>query len=230
MKHHSSVLTLDSRNRVNVGQPNNCQFALQDTVMASRFELSNFQFANNLYNIQTGSNNLYISGVLAATSTPQFWVATAYITDLNTQLKTYFATVADVVTLDTSTNKLTWVLPSGSISNNVSSMNRVLGLLGSESGSFTSTLFLVGPLQLGIQSPTLSCSSYNSNGTTAAVLGVIPVNSGFLEVQYYDPDRDWQLKFEPRVSFNLLNIIITDNRTGLVAEGLGEWCAAFVVY
>ena len=172
----------------------------------------------------------YVSGVLAATSTPQFWTASAYITDLNTQLKTYFATVSDVVTLDTTNNKLTWVLPSGSISVTNSTMNRVLGLLGSETGSFTSTLFLVGPLQLGIQSPTLSCLSYNSNGTTAAVLGVIPVNSGFLEVQYYDPDRDWQLKFEPRVSFNLLNIIITDNRTGLLAEGLGEWCCSFVVY
>ena len=203
---------------------------MQDAVLASKFELTNFQYANQLYNVMTGSNMLSISGVVAATSNPEFWTATAYVTDLNTQLQTYYATGSTVVSLNTSTNQLTWTLPSGVVDPlNLSTMNRVLGLLGGETGSFTSTLFLVGPLQLAINSQQLNSYSYNSFPSTARICGVIPVNVGYLEVGYFEPFRDWELRFEPRINFNLLNITITDNRTGLLAQGMGEWSAVFVI-
>lgn len=224
-----SVLTLDSRNRINVGSPNNCQFVLQQTVMASKFELSNFQFANQLYNIQTGSNQLYIGGLLAFTQAPGFYDNATFVSGLNVTLKAFLVLVPDVVVLNTTNNQLTWALGANVITKANSSILRVLGLLGGETGSFTSTLFLVGCLQLAVQSPTLSCFSYNTNGSTAAVLGIVPVNVGYMEVEFYEPDRDWQLEFKPRISFNLLNIIINDNRTGLLAEGLGEWACVFIV-
>ena len=87
---------------------------MQDTVIVRKIELTNFQFANTLYNVTSYSNKLYIGGVLAATMTAKFWTsASDFITNLNTQLKTFYLTAVDVVTIDTSTNILTWVLPSG---------------------------------------------------------------------------------------------------------------------
>ena len=81
-----SILTLDSRNRINDDYPNNCQFLMQDTVIVRKIELTNFQFANTLYNVTSYSNKLYIGGVLAATMTAKFWTsASDFITNLNTR-------------------------------------------------------------------------------------------------------------------------------------------------
>lgn len=222
------ILTLDSRNRTNKSDnPHNSQFLLQDAILASKFELTNFQFSNTLHNVTSSSNTLYVNGVLAATMSTKFWVATDFITTLNGLLKTYFATGSDVVTLDSSTNILTWVLPSGSITN--SPMGTILGIIGNPSGSFTSNLFLVGPLQLAVVSPQLQCFSYNSYPTTTRVCGVIPVNSGFMDVQYFEPFREWQLEFLPRISFNFLQLSFMNNQTGQPAYGMGEWSCTFVV-
>jgi hypothetical protein len=222
-----SVFTLDSRNRTNDDYPNNCQFLLQNTLIASKFELTNFQFANTLYNVTSRNNKLYVSGILAATMTAKFWLAADFVIALNTQLKAYFVTAADVVTLDASTNILTWVLPSGSLTS--STMNRILGLVGTPSGNFTSTLFLVGPTQLALLSDQFNCFSYNSFASTNRVCGIIPVTQGFMQMQFYEPSKDWIVKFEPFISFNNLGIRFVDNCTGYPAEGMGEWCATFIV-
>lgn len=223
----TSILTLDSRNRINDDYPNNCQFLLQDAIIASKFELTTFQFANTLYNVTSHTNTLYVSGILAATSTPKFWIASDFITDLNTQLKAYFVTVSDVVTLDTSTNILTWVLPAGSIT--ASPMNRILGIVGTPSGSFTTNLFLTGVTVLALMSPQLNTFSYNSYPSTQPVCGVIPVTSGYMTSSYYEPAREWSINFHPRLSFNFLQINWADNRNGHAADGMGEWSASFIV-
>jgi hypothetical protein len=200
---------------------------MQTGVKASKFELTSFQFANTLFNITSYNNKLYVGGVLAATSTAKFWFASDFITDLNNQLKTFYVTVSDVVTLDSNTNILSWVLPSGSIS--VSSMNRVLGILGAPSGTFTSTLFLVCPMYLAFMCPQLNVQSYNSFASTAPVCGVIPVLQGFMSMNCFEPKREWQLNFEPRITFNLMEVNIVDNSSGNLAEGMGEWSCCFVV-
>jgi hypothetical protein len=224
-----TVLTLDSRNRINGGVPNVSKFHLDTSLNITELELTNFTFANFLNNVQTSSNVMSIGGVTAATITPGFYTATAFVLALNTALQAFYVTVADVVTLDATTNVLTWVLPSGSVDTKLlSTMNRVLGLNGGETGSFTSLLLLVGPLQLAITSPELSRFSYNTNGTTFAILGIIPVNSAHLQVQYQEPFRDWSLKFRPVCTCNELTIEVRDNRTGLFAENMGEWCCTFV--
>jgi hypothetical protein len=185
-------------------------------------------FANTLYNVTSYTNTLYIDGVLAATIIPGFWNSDDFAVELNTQLQTFFSTVSNVVTLNSSTNVLTWVLPSGSIT--TSPVNRILGVIGYPTGSFTTSLFLVGPTQLGFNSPQLQSFSYNNAGQHALVAGVIPVTSGNLDVQFFEPHRnEWMLAFEPRLSFNLFQVNITDNRSGNAAEGLGEWSAVFVV-
>ena len=225
-----SILTLDSRNRINDDYPNNCQFLMQDTVIVRKIELTNFQFANTLYNVTSYSNKLYIGGVLAATMTAKFWTsASDFITNLNTQLKTFYVTAVDVVTIDTSTNILTWVLPSGSITSQTT-MKRILGLVGTLAGSFTSTLFLVGPTQLALVSNQLNKFFYNSFASTLPVCGIIPVFNGFLQMNYYEPSRGWKFDYGAHwLQFNTLQIGFVDNRTGFPVEGLGEWSCTFVV-
>src|SRR5687767_8907629 len=96
-------LTLDSRNRIDPTAPNTCKFLMQDAVIANRFELATFQFANFLYNVTSSTNKLYISGSLAVTITPGFWDVTDFITELNDQLMTFFSTGTDVVVIDANT-------------------------------------------------------------------------------------------------------------------------------
>lgn len=220
------VLILDSRNRVNQNSPcNTCQFALQDVIIASKFTLTSFTFANFLYNVTSSSNTLTVDGVLAATITPGFWFASNFVAELNSQLQAFYVTVADVVTLDVNTNTLTWTLPSGSLDG---TMRSILGLIGSPSGNFTSLLYLIGATQLAILCPELQRSSYNSFPSTNPVIGTIPVQSGFMQIQTYEPSRAWEINFEPRVQFNALSMQIMDAHTGEVVN-IGEWSATFVV-
>ena len=62
-------------------------------------------------------------------------------------------------------------------------------------GSFTSTLFLVGPTQLALVSNQLNKFSYNSFASTLPVCGIIPVFNGFLQMNYYEPSRGWQFDY-----------------------------------
>ena len=217
-------LTLDSRNRIDPTSPNTCKFLMQDGVIGHHFELVSFQFANYLHNVTSTSNKLYISGVLAATITPGYWEATDFVIDLNSKLKTYFVTAVDVVVLSPS-NILTWVLPAGTIT--ASSMNRVLGVIGTPSGSFSTNLFLVGPLQLAFNSQQLQVKSYNSFPNTNWVSGTIPVNSGYLEVQLWEPQRGWQLEFT-QFMFNVLEVTITNAQNAELVN-IGEWSCTFLV-
>lgn len=221
------ILTLDSRNRINADSPNNCQFMLQDTVHASKFELTNFMFANTLYNVTSYNNTLYINGQLIVTVTPKFWNADDFVQELNRQLQIFYEMDEPVVTLDSTSNILSWNLPFGFITR--SPLNCILGVIGSPTGSFTTNLFLLGPLQLAFNSPELNCFSYNSIGNTAPVCGVIPVTAGNMQIQYFEPFREWTLDFQPRICFNFLQVNLTDNRNGSPAEGLGEWCCTFIV-
>ena len=81
MQKSPSVLNLDSRSRMDQGDPNTCIFHLQDALNSTKFELTNFTFANILHNVTTTSNTLFVSGVLRVTIQPGLWLAPDFVND-----------------------------------------------------------------------------------------------------------------------------------------------------
>jgi len=132
------ILSLDSRNRTNTtDSANNCTWQLQDTISAAKFELTNFQFAIQCHLLRKQTLHWRSFGC-----NNYAWLLECRRICNRTQhtIKAFYATVSNVVTLDSSTNILTWVLPSGSITSE-STLLRILGILATTSGSFTSNLF-----------------------------------------------------------------------------------------
>lgn len=228
MQKSGSLLSIDSRNRINTtSAPNSCIFKLQTALNASRFEVLSFSFGNTLYNVTSSTNKLYINGVLAATTTPGFWAAAAFVTDLETQLETFYGGGSGYVAYNATTNVLTWNLGGGQSISSGTTMNSILGIIGVPVNSFTSNLFLVGATALSIQCPQLQCFSYNSFDSTARVSIVIAVDSGYGSFQVSYPKRGSELQFS-KLQADTLQFTITDARNDQLVN-IGEWNLIFLV-
>ena len=225
-------LCIDSRNRINTSDaPNTCTFLLQQGIFMNRFELQHFTFANRMENVTSGKNTLFLNGVLAATIQAKFWNALDFVENINNQLKVFLASATDIVTLNADNNTLTWSLNSATITN--SPLKSVLGIIGQPTGSFITNLFLVGTVSIGFSSPQLSNYSLNTTlgpdvSNTAIISFVIPVESGFLQVQTYKSKRGCVLQFDTKTSFNVLQVYLTDVNSN-TAINIGEWSCNFLV-
>jgi len=227
MQKSGCLLSLDSRNRINRdSSPSSCIFKLQDPVDASRFELTNFSFANTLYNVTSSNNTLYLNDTLAVTIEPGFWPAVDFVSQLEMQLESFIEGEGPYVVLNVALNTLQWTIGSNSITSQ-STMSPLLGVFGSKTGTFTTTLFLVSTTALAVTSPQLQTQSYNSFPSTARVCIVVPVNSGYGDFQYWEPNRDAAMEFT-RLQFDTLQMNILDAANGR-SVNMGEWMANFVV-
>jgi hypothetical protein len=226
MQKSGSILSLDSRNRINSSTPSNCIFKLQNALNSSKFELITFSFANTLWNVTSSTNTLFIGGVLAATITPGYYSASSFVAALETQLETFFAGVGPYVSLNTATNVLTWSL---GVNQTITSspMNRILGVYTTMTNSFTTSLFLVGCTNLNITCPQLSAFSYNGFPSTNRVSICVPVNSGYGDFQVWEPSRGACLEFS-KVHSDTLQITISDSHSDQDVN-IGEWSCTFVV-
>ena len=216
---------IDSRNRTNFDQhPNTCHFQLQNGVLVTQAQLMSFSFTNLFYNITTQNNVIYIDNQIAATIQPKFWNASDFVSELNSQLKTFLNQESDVVTLDTNSNELNWTLADHTIT--YSSMINVLGITNNTSGIFTSQLTLFGPLTVLIDCAQLNQRTFNTTfgfaANTNQYLFGIPVNSSYLEVQNFQPDSKYVQYYDPGLLINTLDITFRDQATGQLLN-IGEW-------
>ncbi len=227
MQKSGCQLMLNSRNRINTtNDPSSCVFKLQDTINASKFELTHFSFANILYNVTTQNNTLYINGDLAVTVTPGFWTAASFISEVETQLESFFEDAGPFVVLNVGLNTLSWTLDENSITS--SPMNSLLGVFGVKSGDFTTTLFLVSTTGLCVTCSQLQAQSYNSYPNTQRVSLYIPINSGYGDWQIFEPSRsDASLEFT-QLQFDTIQFNVSDSTTGAKIN-MGEWQANFIV-
>ena len=113
--------------------------------------------------------------------------------------------------------------------NTDSPIKSLLGIIGQPTGSFTSILFLVGCMQISFSSPQLSSYSLNTSlggnvSNTAMTSFVVPSES----VQIYQPKRGCILQFDPKTSFNVLQVYLTDSYTNAPIS-VGEWSCNFLV-
>jgi hypothetical protein len=162
---------IDSRSRdnyTNISSPT--LFSLSKSICNTRgVRVKWVQFSNTVHNIRFGQNDTLListdNGVSFSALTyiqSGFYSNTEYVSVVNTYLQTLSGVVSTCVTLNETTNALSWTLPTGMYIDGLNSNSKnILGLADVNlAGTFTSKLFLASPMSISFVCPQLQ-STYN---------------------------------------------------------------------
>ena len=171
------LVYLDSRQSM-LDQPSRCRFSLNQTIIgAKQYRVLSFTFANTLYNVPAGANQLVFNTVTVSLN-PAFYTYSDLITAINAQLMASTGFKANLpngttaaVTLNAN-NTANWtigtnVLQSGGLYPTFQLLPRV-----SYTANFTTLIFIAGPMAVALNSGALS-------GLDRYVTAGVPISQPF---------------------------------------------------
>lgn len=196
-----STLFIDTRHR-RPGSP--IHDAVYDLIAplpsARAFRLKSLQIANTFQNVTSLNNTLAVTGGVV-TVPPAFYTGSDLVTQIESQLQTLWGPYGSgYVTLDVTTNTLSWNTQGNTVDATASGLTQVLGLDPTQpayTGVFTSQLYLALPQYVSFASPQLRASDIQSIHASSTLARrelqpflTVPVSSAFGEVSTYQPQYE----------------------------------------
>jgi hypothetical protein len=235
-----TFLHIDSRHRRRTTSPHNAIFDLSRPMQRIKTaRLKSLVFVNSIDNISEGWNDTLLTSGGPVVLAPYFYTATELVEVLNANLSLTASYGAGTwVSLDPNNNRLNWTLGTNTISG-YSSMGELLGLPNANAaltGSFTTTLHLARPLYVSWSCNELRGGAGNIHAghtdpkDSLQPLCVIPVTSGYLEQQVYEPTVERALVLDSSrngATLSSLNFRVVDPANGRDLTELASWGAVF---
>ena len=229
-----TTLYIDSRYRTRGSTRSSPSFNLIRPVPNVRTaRVRSLQFVNTFHNLTVDNNTLLTSsGTVSVTE--GFYSGINYVLALHASLVVAFG-AGSYVTFNSIYNTLDWTLGANTIDGtSASSMASLLGLNNNDpalTGSFSSTLHIARPMYLA-----WSCAQLQPAGDRNYHVGeskeslqpcmTIPVTSGYLEAQTYQPSTPPTIILDrggPGVTLSRLDFTIRDASTGTEVRELADW-------